>query len=594
MVLSTHTWSPRVCSGCDCPNHHSPSTTSCDEEAVHAGPTFDSLLRSNDPPSPSEERELRDSISVGEAHIVAIDNHVTALKKLQQALSSQLALIGAGLESLDNERGKVVARIAQHKRLFSPVRRLPPEILFKIFLGTVIFPMPRTRSQRYKDWWDFHPSESALWSIELVCKTWRRAVLDFPELWSSINISLSDDNFSPSNFRYTRRLGRQVARTRCHPVSILMYAGSPQTSFQTLPPELRMLLFSIQDRILSLYLYLPPAFFHSVANLQLSLPILRNLTLLSTDSEKLHTLPRMTLFADAPLLNTLDAVDIRSVVHVLDLPYQQITRYSTYHVFQRLFPTGPQTYDILSVLSKVENLEECDLRCEGRSAQLEENIPQSCQKLRALTLSSCLYACPESDLAQLLDALVVPHLSNLKVHCCVPRGRERDNKTFTAIRGLISRSQSPLTTFHFTHGNMDETDLLTFFRSASSTLQEVKLLDVGPMALTDGILAPLVISDVDNVLLPRLHTLNISGVMQFNTSLLVEMVASRWTCKLPSFQCLRTIQLCPVFTTFKGRSNGESVRFSVLNHLGKYRTEGLELSYRTTWASDWLCTYQTL
>ncbi len=117
-MMPPHTWS-RICLGCDCPNHYSPSTTSRDEEAAHAGPTFANLLRSNDSPSPSEECELRDSVSAGEACVVAIDDHVAALKKLQQALSNQLALIGAEIEGLDGERRKVVARIAQHKRLLS-------------------------------------------------------------------------------------------------------------------------------------------------------------------------------------------------------------------------------------------------------------------------------------------------------------------------------------------------------------------------------------------------------------------------------------------------------------------------------------------
>ncbi|PBK91740.1 hypothetical protein ARMGADRAFT_1081899 [Armillaria gallica] len=119
MVLF-HTGSPRMCLGCDCPNYYTPFTILCDEQ-TDTGPTFDSLLRSNDPPSPSEECQLRDSISMGEARVAAIDDHVAAL---QQALAS----IGAELEDLDGEREKVLAHIAEYKRLLSPVRRLPHEI----------------------------------------------------------------------------------------------------------------------------------------------------------------------------------------------------------------------------------------------------------------------------------------------------------------------------------------------------------------------------------------------------------------------------------------------------------------------------------
>ncbi|PBK78493.1 hypothetical protein ARMSODRAFT_947421 [Armillaria solidipes] len=578
--MLSHIWSSRVCSSCNCPNHYSPSTTSCDEKTAHAGPTFDNLLRSNDPPSPSEECELRDSILAGEARVAAIDKHVTALKELQQALSSQLALIGAEINGLGSERGKVVARIAEHKRLLSPLRRLPPEILYNIFLNAIVFPTPRSQSQRYKYWWDFFPSESPLWTIELVCKIWHRAALGFPELWSSINVSLSDGNFSSSNLRHFRQLARQVTRARCRPLSIRICAGSGQTSSRSLPPQLCVFLFSIQDRIQSLYLYLPAAMFISVATLQLHLPILRNLTLLCTNGEEFQKLFRMKLFGDTPLLNALDSVDIRNVVSTLDLPYHQITHYSTYHVFHRHCNPGPGTSDILGVLAKVKNLEECDLRCELLSTRLEEVIPQSCPKLRTLTLSSWAYAYPRSVLAQLLGALVIPHVSTLKVDCCVDEGHERDTeKTFTAIRGIISRSQSPLTTFHFTHGNIEETDLLGFFRSTSSTLQEVKLLDVGPIALTDSILAPLVISDADNVLLPRLHTLHISGEMLYDDNLFVEMVVSRWTCQLPSFRRLRTIKLCRVFDSNKDRELGEIGRALVLSKLEKYSAEELELSY---------------
>ncbi|KAK0483993.1 hypothetical protein IW261DRAFT_1561772 [Armillaria novae-zelandiae] len=290
----------------------------------------------------------------------------------------------------------------------------------------------------------------------------------------------------------------------------------------------------------------------------------------------------LKLFGDTPLLNDLDTVDIQNIVSAIDLPYHQITRYSTYHIRHPRIFTRPRTGDILNALLKVKNLEECDLRCEVRTARLDKqlNIPQSCQKLRALTLNSWAYQFPHSVLAQLLDALVVPHLSNLKVHCYVDRERQRDTEeTFRAIRGIISRSQSPLTTFHFTHGNIDETDLLHLFRSISSTLRGVRLLDVGPIALTDGILTPLLISNANNVLLPRLHTLHVSGEMQFDTNLFVEMVESRWTCELPSFQRLRTIKLCRVSGPNEEKGNGELGRTSILSKLEKYRTEGLKLSY---------------
>ncbi len=532
-------------------------------------------------PSPSEECELRDNISAGEVRVVAIDNHVTALKELQQALSSQLALIGAELDDLESERGKVVAGIAEHKRLLSPVRRLPPEILYEIFLGTIIFPHAASATPRDMNTRGIFTLARAHYGRLSSCaKRGAGLSLASQSFGRASIIFLSDDKFSSSNLRHFRQLAHQVVRARCRPLSIRICAGSDQASLKSLPPQLCIFLFSIQDRIQSFYLFLPAAMFTFVATLQLYLPILRNLTLLSTNGEEFQKLSRTKLFGDTPLLNALDTVDIRNAVSAIDMPYDQITHYSTHHVFHRYCNPGPATSDILGVLAKLNNVEECDLRCELRSIQSEEVVPQTCQKLQTLTLSSWAYVYPRSVLAQILDALVIPHVSTLKVECCVDKGHERDTeKTFTAIRGIISRSQSPLTTFHFTHGNIDKTDLLGFFRSVSSTLQEVCLIDVGPMALTDGILVPLVISDADNVLLPRLYTLHISGEMLFDANLFVEMVVSRWTCELPSFQRLRTIKLCQVFDSDKDREFGEFGRALVLSKLEKYSTEELELSY---------------
>ncbi len=180
---------------------------------------------------------------------------------------------------------------------------------------------------------------------------------------------------------------------------------------------------------------------------------------------------------------------------------------------------------------------------------------------------------PRSVLARLLNALTLPRLSTLTAHCCVNEGHVRDTEqTFAAI-------QSPLTAFHFIHGNINEEDLLDLFRSASSTLQEVKLLDVGPLALTDGILTPLEISNPDDVLLPRLHALHISGEMKFDANLLVKMVKSRWACVGPSFQCLRTIELCRSLNIQDNRDQEELGRTPALSELEEYRAEGLKLSY---------------
>ncbi|KAK0241546.1 hypothetical protein EDD85DRAFT_1020323 [Armillaria nabsnona] len=274
-----------------------------------------------------------------------------------------------------------------------------------------------------------------------------------------------------------------------------------------------------------------------MATLRLRMPILRNLALLSTNGEEFRSLICMTpmqLFGDTPLLSTLDTVDIGNLL-VLGLPYHQITHHSNHHVLCDRKP-GPSTYYILPLLSAAENLETCDLRCKASEY-------------------------PRSVLARLLNALTLPFLSTLTVHCCMNEEHVRDTEqTLAAIREAICPLQSPLTTFHFIHGDINEEDLLDLFRGALSTLQAVKLLDVGPLALIDDILTSLEISNPDDVLLPRLHALHISGEMKFDANLLVKMVKSRWAC-------------------VDDRDQEELGRTSALSKLEEYRAEGLKLSY---------------
>ncbi len=99
------------------------------------------------------------------------------------------------------------------------------------------------------------------------------------------------------------------------------------------------------------------------------------------------------------------------------------------------------------------------------------------------------------------------------------------------------------------------------------------------MALTDNILIPLVISDANNVLLPRLHTLHISGEMRFDANLLAEMAESRWTCQGPSFRPLLTIVLRRSLNIEDDREEEELARALAFSKLEEYCTEGLELSY---------------
>ncbi|KAK0459378.1 uncharacterized protein EV420DRAFT_1763788 [Desarmillaria tabescens] len=159
---------------------------------------------------PAEAAALNGMIAEYSERITALDSRVVDLRELRATFLQQVSLIDEEVKHIQTEREKLSVAIDTRKKFLSPVRRLPSEILCRIFRETVDKTIPRTLSNRERNWWDFRDVPSTLWTIELVCRRWREAVISFPELWSYINVIITDDNFFMGTYRYTRLLSRQL------------------------------------------------------------------------------------------------------------------------------------------------------------------------------------------------------------------------------------------------------------------------------------------------------------------------------------------------------------------------------------------------
>ncbi len=232
-------WKP--CSGCTCSNHQIPSYTFQEDiSLLH----FAHLTRSNDPPSPTEEEQLKEAISSYQQQIWDLDAEVSRLDVLLAYIQRP---IQEKKEILHREKERVFTAIDDSQRIFSPVRRVPVEILAKIFHHTIEFPIYRSRNMSsHNGQWDSHFTGNPMWTIEAVLKQWRMVAMSFPELWSYINIVLTDlaEEWSPylqETFQRTVqsiakssiiRIHRRRQRIPCHKVSRTM-AG--QIPFHYLP-----------------------------------------------------------------------------------------------------------------------------------------------------------------------------------------------------------------------------------------------------------------------------------------------------------------------------------------------------------------------
>ncbi|PBK61298.1 hypothetical protein ARMSODRAFT_1089807 [Armillaria solidipes] len=522
-------WKP--CSGgCTCPDHDLPLYTSTFSDNMLENRDLVRLARSNEEPLPAEAAVLTGMIAEYSERITALDSRVVDLRELRTTLLRQISLIDEEANHILGEREKLSVAIDTRKKFLSPVRRLPPEILCRIFHETVNKTIPRSLSKRERGWWDFQDVTSPLWTIELVCRRWREAVISFPELWSYLNVVVTDDNFFMGTYRYTRLLSRQLARSKQHFLTVSIHHDAEESGSHELPEALIALLFSASERIQVLSLAMSSTTFSSLQPLRLFFPSLEYLWLLSTDSPDTNELGGTVLFDGAPKLWSVNVMDIQYPSWSFSLPWNQITYFASDHACLHGADAFP--LQIMDQLRSMPNVEECHLRCEAWDENLITEQPQViCRKLRSLNLSTRLTH--QRPTFQILNQLTTPALSSLSFDGCVYDKELDVENTFTAIRNLIGRSDNPLKTLRFLHGLVLTEDILSILCS-TPTLENIGLEKVLLEAFTRSFFDRLTIkptappSDAA-ILLPRLRLFHLSGVMSkdFDAEGFVGMIESR-------------------------------------------------------------------
>ncbi|KAK0486495.1 hypothetical protein IW261DRAFT_1455803 [Armillaria novae-zelandiae] len=567
----------RLCTGgCTCPDHDVPLYTSTFSDDMLENSGLVRLARSNEEPLPAEAAALNGMIAEYSERISALDSRAVDLRELRTTFLRQISSIDEELNHILGEREKLSVAIDTRRKFLSPVRRLPPELLCRIFHETVEKTIPRSLSKRERGWWDFRDVTSPLWTIELVCRRWKEAVVSFPELWSYLNIVVTDDNFM-GTYRYTRLLSRQFARSKQHLLTVSIHHDTEGCSSQELPGPLIALLFSASERIQRLTLAMSFDAFSSLQPLRLFFPSLEHLRLLCTDSLGADELGGIVLFEGVPKLWSVDVMDIPHLSWSFTLPWNQITHFTSDHAY--LHDAEAYTLQILDQLRSMPNVEECRLRCEAwDDGRITEEQPQViCRKLRSLNLSSRLIH--QRPLFQILNQLTTPVMSSLSFDGSSYNKELDVENTFTAIRNLIGRSHNPLKTLRFFHGLVLTEDILSILCS-TSTLETIWLIHVPLEAFTRSFFDKLTIkptvppSDA-TIILPRLRLFHLSGIMSkdFDAEGFVGMIASRCQQINPSVARLDYVLL----RRFVPPEDPDENTIHILSRLDKLQSTGVAI-----------------
>ncbi|KAK0440813.1 hypothetical protein EV421DRAFT_766326 [Armillaria borealis] len=559
MAIFYPAWSP--CTECHCPNHHVPSHSFPPERHALENSNLAPLTRSNDPPLPAEADTLNAMISSYQAEIKDIDSEESNITRLSAEMRENIVHLDQKVELLRGERIRISQAISERKRLLSPIRQLPAEILSHIFLQTIEFPIEATQTDAEDMWWKFRCARSAPWSIALVSRRWRQVALDFPQLWSY-------------------RIGEHMLHSEKHKLSICIANDPDSSTFEELPLPLATIVCSIANRIRDLHLFLPSSIFANLPSLHLFLPQLERLSLLCTDGEAIFTYTGLKIFDFSPKLHSMQVMDIGSVSPLFVLPWPQITQFKSEHTHLKYSQPGSMFNEVLDFISVAVNLEECFVECDNRGDTLTRD-PVACPKLHTLTVLGIYNDEHYDPVFPLLERLTLPSLTTLVIGKVGHKDREPP-MTFTAIWDMIARSKCNLRVLHYDHGGVLAEDFIGLLRG-TPTLEDLRLTGgaLGPDTVTEQTLTELTVKlDGTRPFVPNLHTLFLDGTIVFPMKVFAEMVESRWTLAdvvSPPVRQLRNISICTSVRADEREEENEKTLADVtaLSVLDAYKAQGL-------------------
>ncbi|KAK0487550.1 hypothetical protein IW261DRAFT_625920 [Armillaria novae-zelandiae] len=540
-------WAP--CTGCSCSNHHTPSFDIQDEDMLSYGGDFTRLMNSNEPPAPGEARALQSMLSKAERRIALLERHIQHIDEMTERQR-------AVRESMAEESQRMRDLVRVKRAPLSAIRRLPAEVLTEIFHHTTEITPPKhwmSGPANEPSHWEFHHKESPLWSIELVSRRWRDALLSHGKLWS--NIIIQDvSRFRSKTPRELTRFALHLQRSRQYPLSLSLHCPINADSGDSIPGELFAFLVMASSRIETLHLYLRPSMLASFEPLKSAFRSLRTLIVLPNE---FTNYPQLEAFQHAKNLRHVELWDVEMPLDEFVLPWDQITVYKNVNWgIGRQF--GPPYEDTTALLSKMTRIVEfeisylCDF-CRREAPGPSVSVPVTCPQLASLKLSVAKTSA-SIVLDVLLNDLILPSLSSLDIDCQETEinAYNEGEQLFPAVLGLLRRSRCSLRELRFKHALVDANDLLEVFR-ISPSLSCLQLINVGMDVITDDILVRLTLSsdsesesdtdsgstrgaggkeqgekDEPEILVPYLNTFHLVTDASFENDTFVQMVLSRW------------------------------------------------------------------
>lgn len=353
------------------------------------------LLGTEGIPSDAESRSIKDVVAGVRQTIHRIDKDIKRIEAL--------------LRQLHDERRGLLHFIAQHEVLFSPARRLHPELWSEIFLFCL-------EDVVMDDPFDFIPDtfdpKGIPFLLTHVCASWREIALSTQQLWTVIGLRVKPERPRTQPILVKHWLDRSGAR----PLTVYIKGYEP-TSATRSPVDWKaqralqaVLLQSTRWKVA--YLRIPPATgaWECFSCIQGNLPILKTLSVLSTRPPIWRPAFITKVFDTVPMLEdlTLD----HHLTFDTTIPYTNLTslrlRTDTFN-------------SLLDALRLIPSLQKCFIHFD----KLHEDFPPGASstiichtslRLLHLTPTSPLVNLFPGEMTEQLDRITLPSLEHLELH----------------------------------------------------------------------------------------------------------------------------------------------------------------------------------
>jgi hypothetical protein len=373
--------------------------------------------------------------------------------------------------------GHLGVSITRHQSILSPLRRLPPELLYQIF---ELFAPPSLYLNG--------PDEPSHWSglpfnVSQVCHRWRAITLSMPLLWTRIPLLTPDMKYT-TNPSFLEFYTSFLLRSAGQPIGVFVSSHDAKAEKAVKWHPAIKILVSHSYRWQHLSVVSPSS--HLLRALR---PIKKRLPILRTLNLELDPEAYLNMFQKAPKLSQVRLIGIAP--ERIALPWKQLVHYKGRH--DEMGATIP-----LRSGPSLETLELQSYYCDDLSEG--QTLPIVLRNLVRLRLCGII----SSELTTfLLERLIVPAVEEIAISGDIFEG---PIPIIPLVTSMISRSTNACTLQRLSlkEGNYQPGELIALLQLTPRLI----FLDIMFPPIDD--LVHLALIDSENPIVPLLHTLAIT------------------------------------------------------------------------------------